>query len=126
MTALDTVEITVEPWTWPFAQTRRADIDQHLDLFGSVGREPFEETGLDIVSCQVEPGWTLVRDGGFLALMKRVTVNENAELLRMKIIQHLANEAQPEFTNIRIVRRLADLDLATPRFYVEYLRAELS
>jgi len=228
MTALDTVEITVEPWTWPFAQTRRADIDQHflaqqrerpsiwngrmlllhryarengvlrgasfetdyasflawrdwefpsggvfnvfaaaalqsadgafllgqmapftssagqwvfpcgtpdlgdissaglLDLFGSVGRELFEETGLDIVSCQVEPGWTLVRDGGFLALMKRVTVNENAELLRMKIIQHLANEAQPEFTNIRIVRRLADLDLATPRFYVEYLRAELS
>ena len=215
MTALDTVEITVEPWTWPFAQTRRADIDQHflaqqrerpsiwngrmlllhrysrengvlrgasfetdyasvlawrdwgfpsggvfnvfaaaalqsadgafllgqmapftssagqwvfpcgtpdlgdissaglLDLFGSVGRELFEETGLDIVSCQVEPGWTLVRDGGFLALMKRVTVNENAELLRMKIIQHLANEAQPEFTNIRIVRRLADLDLAT-------------
>ena len=30
MTALDTVEITVEPWTWPFAQTRRADIDQHF------------------------------------------------------------------------------------------------
>jgi len=115
-------------WVFPCGTPDLGDISSAglLDLFGSVGRELFEETGLDIVSCQVEPGWTLVRDGGFLALMKRVTVNENAELLRMKIIQHLANEAQPEFTNIRIVRRLADLDLATPRFYVEYLRAELS
>src|SRR6516164_515545 len=28
--ALDAVEIAVEPWTWPFAQARRADIDRHF------------------------------------------------------------------------------------------------
>jgi hypothetical protein len=27
---LDAVEITVEPWTWPFAQARRADMDRHF------------------------------------------------------------------------------------------------
>jgi 8-oxo-dGTP pyrophosphatase MutT (NUDIX family) len=226
--ALDAVEIAVEPWTWPFAQARRADIERHfaaqqrerpglwngrvlllhryarengvlrgasfetdyasflawrdwgcpavgvfnvfaaaalqsadgafllgqmapytsaagqwvfpcgtldpddispasmLDLVGSVGRELLEETGLDIGACHVESGWTLVRDGGFVALMKRVTVNESAERLRANIMDHLADEAQPEFTAVRIVRRPADLDPVTPRFYVHYLMAEWS
>ena len=220
---LDAVEITVEPWTWPFAQARRADMDRHfaarqlerptlwngrvlllhrylhqngvlrgasfetdyasflawrdwgcpaagvfnvfadaalqsadgafllgqmaaftslagqwvfpggtpdrddislggmLDLAGSMARELLEETGLDIGVCKVEPSWTLVRDGGFVALLKRVTVNESAERLRANIMHHLASEAQPEFSAIRIVRGPADLDPATPRFLVEYL-----
>jgi 8-oxo-dGTP pyrophosphatase MutT (NUDIX family) len=97
-----------------------------LDLVGSLGRELFEETGLDIDVCQVEPGWTLVRDGGFVALMKRVIVNESAERLRANIMQHLANEAQPEFTAVRIVRRPADVDPVTSRFFAQYLMAEWS
>ena len=226
--ALDGVEIAVEPWTWPFAQARRADIDRHfagqqrgrpalwngrmlmlhryvrenrvlrgasfetdyasflawrdwdcpavgvfnvfaaaalqsadgafllgqiapftssagkwvfpcgtldphdissagmLDFVSSVGRELFEETGLDIDACEVEPGWTLVRDGQFVALMKRVMVNESAERLRATIMHHLANEAQPEFTTVRIVRRPADVDPVTSRFFVQYLMAEWS
>ena len=97
-----------------------------LDLAGSVGRELFEETGLDIGVCQVEPGWILVRDGGFFALMKCVTVNANAEQLRANIMDHLANKAQPEFADVRIVRRPADLNPSTPRFFVEYLMAKWS
>jgi 8-oxo-dGTP pyrophosphatase MutT (NUDIX family) len=226
--ALDAVEIAVEPWIWPFAQARRADIDRHfaaqqrerpalwngrtlllhryarenrvlrgagfetdyasflawrdwgcpavgvsnifaaaalqsadgafllgqmapftsgagqwvfpcgtldpddissagmLDFVGSVGRELFEETGLDIGLCRIEPGWTLVRDGGFIALMKRVIANENAEQLRANILHHLANEAQPEFNAVRIVRTPTDVDPVTPRFFVEYLMAEWS
>jgi hypothetical protein len=92
-----------------------------LDLAGSLAREMFEETGLDIGVCKVEPNWTLVRDGGFVALMKRVIVNESAERLRANIMRHLASETQPEFSAIRIVRGPADLDPATPRFLVEYL-----
>jgi 8-oxo-dGTP pyrophosphatase MutT (NUDIX family) len=225
---LDTVEIAVEPWTWPFAQARRADIDRHfsarqrelpalwngrmlmmhryaqkngtlhgasfetdyasflawhdwgrpavgafnvfaaaalqsadgaflfgqmapftvaagqwvfpcgtpdpedisatgmLDLFSNLGRELLEETGVNIATCQVEPGWTLVHDSGFVALIKHVTANESAERLRANIMDHLTREAQPEFTAVRIVRRPADLDPATPRFYLEYLMAEWS
>ena len=225
---LDHVEITVEPWTWPFAQVRRADIDRHfaahqrerptlwngrmlllhryerdnrvlrgasfetdyasflawrdwgcpsvgvfnvfaaaalqsvdgafvlgqmapctsaagqwvfpcgtpdpddinsagrLDLAGSVGRELLEETGLDIDVCQIQPGWTLVRDGGFVALMKRVMVNESAERLVAKIMHHLTSQPQPEFSDISVVRNPADVDPTTPRFYVEYLISEWS
>ena len=61
-----------------------------------------------------------------LSLNERVTSNESAAQLRANIMDHLTREAQPEFTAIRIVRRPADLDPTTPRFYVEYLMAEWS
>jgi 8-oxo-dGTP pyrophosphatase MutT (NUDIX family) len=115
-------------WVFPCGTPDPDDISSAgmLDLAGSVGRELFEETGLDIGVCQVEPGWILVRDGGFFALMKCVTVNANAEQLRANIMDHLANKAQPEFADVRIVRRPADLNPSTPRFFVEYLMAKWS
>ena len=94
-----------------------------LDLAGSVGRELLEETGLDIGALAAEPGWTLVRDSGFVGLMKRLTACQNAAELRSRIMHHLANEAQPEFSDIRIVRGRADLDARMPRFVIAYLEA---
>ncbi len=94
-----------------------------LDLAGSVGRELLEETGLDIGALAAEPGWTLVRDSGFVALMKRLTACQNAAELRSRIMRHLASEAQPEFSDIRIVRGRADLDARMPRFVIAYLEA---
>jgi len=113
-------------WVFPCGTLDPDDISSAdmLDLIGSLGRELFEETGLDINVCQVEPGWTLVRDGEFVVLMKRIVVHESAEQLQANIMRHLANEAQPEFTAVRIVRRLTDVDPDTPRFYVHYLMAE--
>ena len=109
-------------WVFPGGTPDPHDISPggKLDLLGSVARELGEETGLDIGVCKVEPGWTLVRDGGFLALIKGLTVNESAERLRAKIMDHLASEAQPEFSAIRIVRGPADFDPTTARFVVEY------
>jgi 8-oxo-dGTP pyrophosphatase MutT (NUDIX family) len=115
-------------WVFPCGTPEPDDINAAgmLDLAGNLARELFEETGVNIAACKVEPGWTLVRDGGFVALIKRVTASESAERLRANIMDHLASEAQPEFTAVRMVRRPADLDPATPRFYVEYLMAEWS
>ena len=115
-------------WVFPCGTLDPDDISAAgmLDLVGSVGRELLEETGLDIGVCQVESGWTMVRDGRFVALMKRVMVNESAERLRANIMHHLANEAQPEFTAVRIVRRPADVDPVTSRFFFQYLMAEWS
>jgi 8-oxo-dGTP pyrophosphatase MutT (NUDIX family) len=115
-------------WVFPCGTPEPGDINSTgmIDLAGNLGRELFEETGVNIAVCQVEPSWTPVRDGGFLALIKHVTANESAERLRANIMDHLSGEAQPEFTSIRIVRRLADLDPTTPRFYIEYLMAEWS
>jgi 8-oxo-dGTP pyrophosphatase MutT (NUDIX family) len=95
--------------------------DGALDLAGSVGRELLEETGLDIGAFAVEPTWTLVRDRGILALMKRMTACESAEKLRAHIVSYLVREPQPEFSDIRIVRNPADFDPAMPAFLTAYL-----
>jgi 8-oxo-dGTP pyrophosphatase MutT (NUDIX family) len=94
-----------------------------LDLAGSARRELFEETGLDIGTMEAQPGWTSVRDSGFVALIKRVTASESAEDLRARIMRHLANEAQPEFSEIRILRGIVDIDVDMPRFLRAYLAA---
>jgi NUDIX domain-containing protein len=115
-------------WVFPCGSPEPRDINPAgmLDLAGNLGRELFEETGVDIAACRVEPGWTVVRDRAFVALIKRVTANESAERLRANIMDHLASQAQPELTAVRIVRRPADLHPTTPRFYVEYLMTEWS
>jgi hypothetical protein len=92
-----------------------------LDLPGSLSRELLEETGLDIGTLTAEPGWTLVRDRGFLALIKQLTARQNAEELRAQIMRHLARDAQPEFCDIRVVRGRADLEERMPRFIVAFL-----
>jgi hypothetical protein len=65
----------------------------------------------------------MVRDNGFVALIKRVVAAENADELRARIMRFLAREARPEFSEIRILRGMADVDGATPRFLRTYLAA---
>ncbi len=95
--------------------------DGTLDLAGSVRRELLEETGLEIDTLEAEPGWSLVRDRGFLALMKRLTARQNAAALRCHITRHLARHPHAEFSGIRVVRGPIDFDPAMPPFVVAYL-----
>ena len=96
-------------------------VDGTFDAAGSLSRELLEETGLDIGAVDAEPGWIVVRDRGFFALMKRVTAPESAEALREKITRYLARESQPELCGIRVVRGRADIDPRMPPFMVAFL-----
>jgi 8-oxo-dGTP pyrophosphatase MutT (NUDIX family) len=96
-----------------------------LDIAGSLARELLEETGLDVRAFAADPCWTLVRDRGFVALMKQLTARESAETLRGRIMRYLAEQKEPEFSDIRIVRGAADFDPAMPRFLVAYLEKAL-
>jgi 8-oxo-dGTP pyrophosphatase MutT (NUDIX family) len=110
---------------FPGGTPDREDVapDGTLDLAASVSRELMEETGLDIAAVAAKPGWVLLRDRGYFALMKPLIARQNAHELRARILRHLANEAEPEFTDIRIVRGPADIDPAMPRFLVAYLES---
>jgi 8-oxo-dGTP pyrophosphatase MutT (NUDIX family) len=98
-----------------------ADAGGVLDLAGNLRRELREETGLDAGSLEAEPGWTLVRDRGFVALLQRLTAPESADALRSRIRHYLANEDDPELADIHIVRALPDVDPRMPRFVVAFL-----
>jgi 8-oxo-dGTP pyrophosphatase MutT (NUDIX family) len=92
-----------------------------LDLPGSLSRELYEETGLDVAAFNAAPDWRLVRDRGFLALIKELRAREDAHTLRSRIMRRLADQAQPEFTDIRIIRGSGDLDPQMPRYVVAFL-----
>ena len=101
------------------------DIDSRgrFDLSGNLRRELLEETGLVIDELDCEPGWSFVRDRGFVGFLKRVTARQDANELRARILRYLGDEAQPEFIDIHILRGPADLDPRIPGFVVAFLDA---
>jgi len=92
-----------------------------FDLESNLARELLEETGLAIGACRCEPGWTLVRDGCYLAMLKRVTAAQPTEQLRAQILRYIDGEKHPEFADIRILRSPADFHPRMPRFVRAYL-----
>ena len=101
-------------------------VDGKVDLDFSLRRELAEETGLAAADVSAESGWTTVVDGSLIAQIKLVRVEQDAERLRARILEHLRREAQPELVDIRIVRGRADFDSAMPgyttAFLTEYFR----
>ena len=80
-----------------------------VDLAGSLVREIGEETGFAAAELAIEDGWTVVRDGGLLAFMRRVRLRLDGETARRRILSHLAREARPELSDVRLVREFADI-----------------
>jgi 8-oxo-dGTP pyrophosphatase MutT (NUDIX family) len=96
--------------------------DGSIDLDGSVLRELAEETG--IAGSEVEPAadWTVVFVEPRIALMKIVRARGNADDLRRRILQYLAQQRQPELCGIHIARGPADLHAQMPPWVTAFLR----
>jgi hypothetical protein len=92
-----------------------------VDLTGSVLREVAEETGLNAADISVRPGWIAVFAGPRIAQMKVLQSAMKAEVLRARVLDHLASEAKPELADIRIVRSPADFDPMMPPFMTAFL-----
>jgi hypothetical protein len=96
-------------------------IDGKIDLESSVRRELNEETGLDVAEFSAEPGWTTVITGPHIVHNKVLRSRLEAEPLRARILAMLAGQRQPELSDIRVVRGLADVTAAMPDFVVALL-----
>ena len=98
-------------------------IDGKVDLGWSVERELKEETGMDIGAFAIEPGWTTVLDGALIVQVRTLRSVETAEVLRARMLAHLASEKEPELSDIRIVRGPQDYTASMPAFVTEFLGA---
>ena len=96
-------------------------VDGKVDLEFSVRRELKEETGLDITEFIEEPGWTAVVDNGLIVMIKLLRSTQSAVALRSCILEQLAGQTQPEFSEILIVRGPANFDPAMPGFVTAFL-----
>jgi hypothetical protein len=98
--------------------------DGVFDLIHHLGCELREETGIGTDELDVEPGWVLVRDGHYIALLRRLTSRDTADALRRRVLGHIAAEPRPELCGVHIVRGLAQLDARMPRFVQAFLRQQ--
>jgi hypothetical protein len=99
-----------------------SDLDgARVDLARNLTREIGEETGLTTADFAAEPGWTTVLAGPRIAQIKLLRAHANASALRERILAHLASEAHPELSDIRIVRGPADFEPAMPAFVTAFL-----
>jgi hypothetical protein len=94
-----------------------------VDLAWSVERELKEETGLALGELHAEAGWTTVVDGPLIVQVRTLRSPKKASDLRAQILAHLASEAQPELSDIHIVRGPRDYGPAMPSFVTAFLDA---
>jgi 8-oxo-dGTP pyrophosphatase MutT (NUDIX family) len=102
----------------------RSDVrdDGSLDLAGSVIRELAEETGLEPGEIVVGEGWDAVIAPGRIAFMRPVMVPLPASEARELMLSRMAGQAEPELSDIVIVRSLAEAEgLDMPPFMLSYL-----
>jgi 8-oxo-dGTP pyrophosphatase MutT (NUDIX family) len=85
-----------------------------VDLRGSVNRELIEETGLSLDEFEEQSGWYAVFAGPRIAIVKIFHASETGEALRDRIRTSLAMQMSPEFSDIQLVRRPADLNSSMP------------
>ncbi|MFE1597299.1 NUDIX domain-containing protein [Methylobacterium sp. ID0610] len=92
--------------------------DGVVDLAASALRELEEETGL-VPPPDAEEGWVLVRDGGYFAFLRPMTLAEEAEALIARAEAHFATEAVPELAGLVAVRSARDIDPAVMPPYAQ-------
>jgi hypothetical protein len=96
-------------------------VDGHVDLERSVRRELGEETGLHMDELDIAADWRAVLAGPRIAMLKIMRAREPAEMLREKILANIASQAEPELSDIRIVRGPQDAHPRMPEFVRAFL-----
>jgi len=111
-------------WTYfPAGTPDPSDVDgARVDLARGLMRELAEETGLAAAEVEPESGWTTVLAGARVAHMRILRARQTAARLRERILAHVAREAQPELSDVRVVGSPADFDSTIPPYVTAFLR----
>jgi hypothetical protein len=96
-------------------------VGSEVDLLGSVRRELIEETGLALDDVEPDHGWYAVLAGADLPVLKLLRAKLPAAVLKEEIRANLANQAQPEFSDIRVIRSASDVDAQMPVWMTAFL-----
>ncbi|MCZ8313865.1 NUDIX hydrolase [Phreatobacter sp.] len=98
-------------------------VEGRLDLEGSARRELEEETGLSAEEITAEAGFWMTEDDKRTAFIKVMRSALPADALRARILDALAGQAEPELSDIHIVRGPGDLlPERMPAFQLAYAR----
>lgn len=106
-----------------FIDARDVAADRSIDIEASIARELAEETGLHPADAERMPGYLVCSHGPQIAIAIVWRFAETSELLRRRILAHLAADRASELEEVVIARGLADVAAnAVPAYARRLLR----
>ncbi|WP_445502997.1 NUDIX hydrolase [Microvirga sp. G4-2] len=93
--------------------------DGTVDLASSLTRELIEETGLQENEFHVDDEWIIVQRWPTMALLRMVTLPMTAEEGARLIRANIAKDPEPELQDVRIIRRVDDIDPKTMPLFLQ-------
>jgi 8-oxo-dGTP pyrophosphatase MutT (NUDIX family) len=108
---------------FPCGSVERADAaGGRVDLFATLRRELWEETGLSADTLEADDDWYAVSVGPRLPVIKIMRSGERADELKARISQNLLAQQSPELRDIVVVRDPSQLDDRMPAWVSAFLR----
>ena len=97
-------------------------VGDRVDIEGSIVREVEEETGLTPADYIVRPGFCCVVARPAVAIVQVLELKESAAAVKQAILNTIAREELPEFSDVHLIRNAADITPAMPRYVAAYIR----
>jgi 8-oxo-dGTP pyrophosphatase MutT (NUDIX family) len=97
-------------------------VGDRVDIEGSIVREVEEETGLTPADYTVRPGFHCVIAKPAVAIVQVLELKTSAAAVKQAILNNIAREELPEFSDVHLIRDAADITSAMPRYVAAFIR----
>ena len=97
-------------------------VGDRVDIEGSIVREVEEETGLTPADYTVRPGFHCVIARPAVAIVQVLELKTSAAAVKQAILNNIAREELPEFSDVHLIRDAADITPTMPRYVAAYIR----
>jgi len=97
-------------------------VGNRVDIAGSIVREVEEETGLTPADYTALPGYHCVIAKPAVAIVQVLALKASAHAVKQTILNNIARQELPEFSDVHLIRDAADITAAMPRYVAAFIR----
>jgi len=97
-------------------------VGDRVDIEGSIVREVGEETGLTPADYTARPEFLCVIAKPAVAIVQVLDLTTSAVAAKQTILDNIAREEMPEFSDVHLIRNAADITAAMPRYVAAFIR----
>jgi len=97
-------------------------VGDRVDIEGSIVREVEEETGLTPAGYTARPEFLCVIAKPAVAIVQVLDLKTSAAVAKQTILNNIAREELPEFSDVHLIRNVADITPAMPRYVAAFIR----
>jgi len=97
-------------------------IGDRVDIEGSIVREVEEETGLTPADYTARSEFRCVIAKPAVAIVQVLDLKTSAAAAKQTILNNIAREELPEFSDVHLIRNAADITPAMPRYVAAFIR----